>query len=74
MATKKQSARYSLSREDMDKVLTAFVYSGIATILAGLIAAFASPDLELPAWALPLVPSINAFLYGAFKWATGPRE
>lgn len=58
----------------MDKVLTAFVYSGIATILSGLIAVFASPDLDLPGWALPLVPSINTFLYGAFRWASGPKE
>lgn len=73
MPAKKPSARFSLSREDLDKVLTAFVYSGIATILSGLIAVFASPDIELPTWVIPLVPSINTFLYGAFRWAAGPK-
>jgi hypothetical protein len=73
MPTKKPSARYSLSREDFEKILTAFVFSGLAAIISGLIAVVSSPEIELPAWVVPLVPAINTFLYGALKYSTGPK-
>ena len=74
MAAKKESAQFSLNGEDAKKIAAAFAYSFAAAAISGLIAVFAAPDVDLPAWMVPLVPAINAFLYGAYRFLVGSKE
>lgn len=62
------SKRYQLSKEDYKKVINAFLWSTLSMLVAGLIAVFADPSVELPVWVGPLIPAINTFLYGMARW------
>ena len=68
-----RSAAFNLSSEERIKIFKAIGYSVVSVIIAGLIAIFASKDVQLPIWLVPLIPSINAFLYGVKLWMTDNR-
>jgi hypothetical protein len=66
------SKRFSMSREDVQKIGQAFMFALVSALLAGLFGLLASPDV-LPSWVIPLTPAINAFLYGIKRWLEDSR-
>ena len=62
------SQKLTLDKGDVKKIAHAFLWSLVSAIFAGLVAILASPDIQFPAWLVPLVPAINVFLYGAWTW------
>jgi hypothetical protein len=65
------SKAFSFNKEDGVKILQAFGYSLASASLAALIAFLAMPDLQVPQWAVPLVPIVNALLYGGKRFVDG---
>lgn len=57
-----------IKKEDWIKIVQAFGWSLASAIFAGLIYLFSESDAQLPVWVVPLVPAINAFLYGGWRW------
>lgn len=68
-----KSKSFSWSSDDTKKVGMAFVYVTLSTAVAGLIALFAAPDVDLPVWLGPIIPAANVFLYGAERWLSDNR-
>ena len=69
-----KSAAFKWSKHDTAKVLTAFGFALASAIVAGLVAVFQNPDVSLPVWLVPLVPAINAFLYGVARWVSDNQK
>ena len=61
------SVRYELDKQDLLEVLKVFLWSLTSAVVAGLMYV-CSGAIELPVWFLPLVPMVNAFLYGMSQW------
>lgn len=68
-----KSAPFHLSQEEKFKILRAFVYVFLSMMIAGLVSLFAAPLDQMPAWIVPVVPLINAFLYGCKLWISDNR-
>lgn len=69
-----KSAPFHLSPDEKMKILKAAGYSLISMVLAGLLSLLAIPSEQLPLWIVPIVPLLNAFIYGMKLWIMDNRN
>ena len=64
-----ESKKYSLNSEDLQKIVSALMWSALSTIIGSLI--LIVPNIAVPTAFIVLVPIVNTLLYTLKKFIDG---